>query len=332
MVKCHSCCLQELKDFSKNIPSSSGKFTSFRECDWPLVTHVLCLNALKKCQALTSLCLVAQSVILYIFYSSKTFNPSPKKLSPYLSTFLDPRRIWKGLYPLRSTKYFLKMSMEGAASISWEVAVSGAGNVLTVRGLAGSAGFLENFNPAYLNKKPVLDKYVEMSKNDLEGFAVTTITLCHCPKSATQRLLLVWLCEWQQQWLKSWQCLPTLQYLSQYPMLWFYTRGLLHITPVQWEPRTPLPSTNTAHLRYVWHSSYTLERKEEVLLCLRSLPLPATRVSLTQICLTLLFKILSQIFGSHAKQIRLFVAYTYELKTQNGFDLVLEHFLLWSVV
>lgn len=48
MVKCHSCCLQELKDFSKNIPSSSGKFTSFRECDWPLVTHVLCLNALKN--------------------------------------------------------------------------------------------------------------------------------------------------------------------------------------------------------------------------------------------------------------------------------------------
>lgn len=182
------------------------------------------------------------------------------------------------------------MSMEGAPWISWEIVVSGAGNVLTVRGLAGSAGFLENFYPAYLNKKPVLDKYVEMSKNDLEGFAVTTITLCHCPKSATQRLLLVWLCEWQQQWLKPWQCLPTLQYLSQYPMLWFYTRGLLHITPVQWEPRTPLPSTNTAHLRYVWHSSYTLERKEEVLLCLRSLPLPATRVSLTQICLTLLFK------------------------------------------
>lgn len=65
MVKCHSCCLQELKDFSKNIPSSSGKFTSFRECDWPLVTHVLCLNALKKMSSINITlfgCLVGDTV------------------------------------------------------------------------------------------------------------------------------------------------------------------------------------------------------------------------------------------------------------------------------
>lgn len=52
---------------------------------------------------------------------------------------------------------------------------------------------------------------------------------------------LKWMCEW----VKLPPCLPTLQYLSQRPMLWFWWRGLLHEAPVRRQPRTFVPSTDS---------------------------------------------------------------------------------------
>lgn len=45
-------------------------------------------------------------------------------------------------------------------------------------------------------------------------------------------------------------------------MLWLYTRGLLHVTPVPREPRTPLPSTYSTQTVYGTCDTAAITRKE----------------------------------------------------------------------
>lgn len=93
------------------------------------------------------------------------------------------------------------------------------GKTPTLTALEGAKLLIINALKSLSSHGPLIGKYAKRpEKNGL-------FHRNHKHFAAVWRLLEVPWCQWQRPWLKAWRRFPTLQYLSQYPMLWFVQRG-----------------------------------------------------------------------------------------------------------